>query len=300
MEPTSEQELKQLLEEGRISQDEYQQLLGAILRQDKPQSPPSTPSPSTPTHNKYGKAALLLMIAGMALPIVGIAASLLFNIIGIRFKMLLFMPLFVLGLLCELLAFIFGIIGWKTTSGKIAAIGVPCLGLFALIVVPLLLVAAVQFEPIEHPLVTHKTYPLDSLEGVLTQDGIEFDSAVSVDGNGSLKVISGSAEKMVVRLFETGPTDINYCVLFYSAKLKSSELNGNAYLEMWCEFDGKGEFFSRGMDQPVTGTTEWTSVQTPFRLEAGQMPANVKLNLVIEGAGTVWIDEIKLASSPLD
>jgi len=31
MEPTSEQELKQLLEEGKISEDEYRQLWEAIL-----------------------------------------------------------------------------------------------------------------------------------------------------------------------------------------------------------------------------------------------------------------------------
>ena len=76
-------------------------------------------------------------------------------------------------------------------------------------------------------------------------------------------------------------------------------MGGKAYLEMWCDIPGKGEFFSRSIERPVT-ETNWTTVQTPFRLEAGQMPANVKLNLAIEGVGTVWIDDIKLLSSPLN
>jgi len=91
--------------------------------------------------------------------------------------------------------------------------------------------------------------------------------------------------------------NLDHIILIYSAKLRTEQLEGRAYLEMWCEFPGKGEFFSRGIEQPVTGTTEWTAVQTPFRLEAGQRPANVKLNLVIEGAGTVWIDDIQLLLS---
>ena len=89
-------------------------------------------------------------------------------------------------------------------------------------------------------------------------------------------------------------------MLVYSAQLKSDLENGRAYLEMWCVIPGKGEFFSRGLAQPITGLTNWTTLQTPFRLEAGQTPTNVKLNLVIEGVGTVWIDDIKLLSSPLN
>ena len=36
------------------------------------------------------------------------------------------------------------------------------------------------------------------------------------------------------------------------------------YLEMWCRLPGRGEFFSRGVNQPLTGTTEWASFQVPF------------------------------------
>jgi len=211
------------------------------------------------------------------------------------------------GFLCELLAFIFGIIGWRTTSGKVAAIGVPCLGL---LIVPGLLLLSLFSVRAAHSsiseqletlmLVCHKHYPLDSTTSVITQDGVEFDK-ISTDGNGSLKILADSTDKRVIRLFETGPIDIEERVLIYSAKIRTEKLYGKAYLEMWCEIPGKGEFFSRGLEQPITGTTVvWTTAQTPFRLEAGQRPSNVKLNLVIEGVGTVWIDDIKLTSEPLN
>jgi hypothetical protein len=34
-----------------------------------------------------------------------------------------------------------------------------------------------------------------------------------------------------------------------------------------------------------------------FFLQAGQNPDNVKLNILIEGSGTVWADQIVLAKS---
>ena len=140
---------------------------------------------------------------------------------------------------------------------------------------------------------------MDSLDGVLTQDGVEIDGDIFAEGNGSLKVEYITPEKRTIRLIETGPMGIENRMLIYSAKLRASGMGGKAYLEMWCDIPGKGEFFSRSIERPVT-ETNWTTVQTPFRLEAGQMPANVKLNLVIEGVGTVWIDDIKLLSSPLN
>jgi hypothetical protein len=146
---------------------------------------------------------------------------------------------------------------------------------------------------------SNKAYPLDSLEGVLTQEGLQFDAGVSSDGRGALKVTQEQAGKTVYRLFETGPIAIDNRMLIYQAHVKSDLSAGQAYLDMWCNIEGR-EYFSRGLAQPVSGTMDWTSVQTPFRLEQGQTPANVKLNLVIEGAGTVWIDDIKLLSSPLN
>ena len=325
MEPTSEQELKQLLEEGKITEEEYQELLEAIRQKETVQEQvekQNEPKPRT----GYGKAALILMIIGFLLPL----ASVVFNIVismqaanGLQPKrMVMFTgcPFLFLGFLCLLLAFIFGIIGWKATSGKIAAIGVPCLGLLiipGLVLLSLFHVRTSTAVAVEQAiskkrakieelqqlasnhLVSHKTYPMDTLEGLLSQGLAEIDKEVYVSGGGSLRIISESAEKRTIRLYETEPIDIKGVILIYSAQIKSALQDGRAYLEMWCDIPGKGEFFSRSIETPIMGTTEWTTVQTPFRLEHGQSPANVKLNLVIEGSGAVWVDDIKLSSSPL-
>ncbi|MBW1713568.1 MAG: hypothetical protein JRJ59_10510, partial [Deltaproteobacteria bacterium] len=85
----------------------------------------------------------------------------------------------------------------------------------------------------------------------------------------------------------------------FQAKVKCRNLEGNAFLEMWCYFPGKGPFFSRGLKSVVTGTRDWTVLETPFLLKAGQKPTKVTLNIYINGWGTVWVDDIRLIKQPL-
>jgi hypothetical protein len=137
-----------------------------------------------------------------------------------------------------------------------------------------------------------KHYPMSSLESVITGSGVEIDKQITSDGDGSLKVTV--AQPVTVRLFETGDLDVENATLFYQAKLRTENLEGKAYLEMWCHFPGKGEFFSRALQSPVSGSTQWVTQETPFFLKKGENPNNVKLNLVIDGKGMVWIDDIRL------
>jgi len=142
-----------------------------------------------------------------------------------------------------------------------------------------------------------KRFPIESLEGVIAQSGLQFDKEISSDGNGSLRITA--TEPTVARLFEVGDIDVEDARLIYQAKVRTEGVEGQVYLEMWCRFPGKGEFFSRGLQTPLTGTTNWTSEETPFFLKKGENPDNVKLNLVINGKGTAWIDDIRLLKGPL-
>jgi len=144
---------------------------------------------------------------------------------------------------------------------------------------------------------TLKQYPIASLEGILTKSGIALDTEVTSDGNGSLRVSAKEARQ--VPLFETGEIDVENARLIYQAKVRTEAVTGKVYLEMWCHFPGKGEFFSRGLHSALTGTTEWTTQETPFFLKKGETPDNVKLNLVIDGKGTAWIDDVRLIKGPL-
>ncbi len=137
-----------------------------------------------------------------------------------------------------------------------------------------------------------KTYSLDSLDGLIQKSGVEIDTQIKAEGSGSLKIIV--SEPSVIRLFETGDIDVEDAALIYQAKLRTEGAEGNVYLEMWCHFEGKGEFFSRGDSTPLKGSVDWTSQEIPFFLKAGETPDNVKLNVISEGSATVWIDDIRL------
>ncbi|MDH4028763.1 MAG: hypothetical protein OEU95_08030 [Nitrospirota bacterium] len=139
-------------------------------------------------------------------------------------------------------------------------------------------------------------FPLDSMEGVITRSGVELDREISSDGKGSLRVTA--LEPTVVRLFEVSDPGIDNATLTYKAKVRTKDMDGVVYLEMWCGFRGKGEFFSRNVQTPLTGTMDWTTEETLFFLYRGERPEYIKLNLVVNGKGTAWIDDIHLLKGP--
>jgi hypothetical protein len=109
-----------------------------------------------------------------------------------------------------------------------------------------------------------------------------------------------SKEEQTIRLFEVQEPQIEQCLVTYRATLKTEGLTGRAFLEMWCRLPGRGEFFSKGLNQAVKGTTDWASYEIPFSLQKGQRPDLIKLNLVIEGRGKVWLRDIQLIKTPMD
>lgn len=142
-----------------------------------------------------------------------------------------------------------------------------------------------------------KKYPIDSMEGMLTLNNVVFDPAVSSDGKGSVRIDAFSPA--TVRLYEMKVDGLEDARVTYRARLKTKDVEGKVYLEMWCIFPGGGEYFSRALESPLTGTTDWVTQETPFFLKKGQKPELLKLNVVIEGKGTVWVDDIKIIKGPL-
>jgi hypothetical protein len=100
------------------------------------------------------------------------------------------------------------------------------------------------------------------------------------------------------RLFEVPNPGVEHCTVLYRAKLKSEGLEGRAYLEMWCQFPGQGEAFSRGLNNTISGSSDWATCQTHFYLKAGEEPDLIRLNLVVEGRGKVLIKKVELTRSP--
>ena len=106
-------------------------------------------------------------------------------------------------------------------------------------------------------------------------------------------------EDQTIRLFEVHDPQVEQCVIAYRASIKTDGLSGRAFLEMWCRLTGHGEFFSKGFNQAVKGTTDWSSYEIPFYLKKGQRPDLIKLNVVVEGKGKVWIKDVQLLKTPL-
>lgn len=124
-----------------------------------------------------------------------------------------------------------------------------------------------------------------------------MDAGLSSDRGGSIRIDAAGPTTVQIADVEIPPIDD--ARLIYRAQLRSRDLEGNAYLEMWCVFPDKGEYFSRALQAPLSGTSEWAAQETPFFLHNGQVPSRVRLNLVVDGKGTVWIDDVVLVKASL-
>jgi len=303
---SSEEELLQLHNEGKISETEYQDLL-TTMRKPSPNGDEDTAPEidKVKSKRKLGKIAFYLMLAGIVVPIV--IFFICFPItsggeVVVIFSSCFFFPC----VLVEIAAFVLGVIAWPDVYGK-ATVG----AISALLVLALLwgsmaklqhtqrkIAIAKSLHPRKEIAVSElKRYPLDSTEGVLTQSGVTTDKQISSDGNGSLRI--EATEPTMIRLFETGDIDIENVRLIYQARVRTENVEGQVYLEMWCHIAGLGDSFSKGLNRPLTGSTDWVTEEIPFFLKKGENPDNVKLNLVINGKGTVWIDDIRLLKRPL-
>jgi hypothetical protein len=126
---------------------------------------------------------------------------------------------------------------------------------------------------------------------------VASDPVVKAEGKASIRITTDWPT--TVCLGEVPGPDIEDARLVYRAKVKSDlEGQGTVFLEMWAHVAG-GQYFSRGMNDTVQGVSDWKVIQTPFMFEKGQRPTKVTLNVVINGTGTVWVDDIVLSKEPL-
>ena len=124
---------------------------------------------------------------------------------------------------------------------------------------------------------------------------IETDSESKVEGKASVKITTKWPATICLGEVK-GPT-IEEAQLVYTAKVKTS-ITGAVGLELWAHVGG-GQYFSRDPTDIVTGESDWKELKIPFYFQKGQQPEKVTLNLMINGKGTVWVDDIKLSKAPL-
>jgi hypothetical protein len=136
---------------------------------------------------------------------------------------------------------------------------------------------------------------LSSLDAIITHTGVTLDTALSPDRKGVIRI--DATGPTTIRLAEVRAQDAEDVKLVYRGHLRTQALRGHAYLEMQCSIRGMGEFPSKLLQNSVTGTTDWVSQQAEFFVEKGQQVEMIKLNVVVEGPGVVWVGPILLTEN---
>lgn len=146
-------------------------------------------------------------------------------------------------------------------------------------------------EPVGAPESIANFTPSDE---VLTKDIVTIDDDAWVVG-----VNGDQTQEQSIRLFEFAAPDAEQCLITYRAQVRADRLQGQAFLEMWCRFPGRGEFFSKGLNAPVSGTTGWVSSEVSFILKAGQRPDLIRLNIAVQGPGRVKLKDVEVLKTAL-
>jgi len=150
---------------------------------------------------------------------------------------------------------------------------------------------------------TEHSFPISNVQELITQSGVKMDIETTTDGNGSLLIDTDKPIK--VELFELEKENFKNKRLTYKAQIRSEDLTGTddmrgiSYIELIATFPDDEELISRGPRVPISGTTDWRSAETVLYIDKGNAPKNVKLNLIVEGQGKVWLDAVKLEAIPL-
>ena len=139
------------------------------------------------------------------------------------------------------------------------------------------------------------TLPLDDVKNLGTT--IRSDATVRAEGRAAVRITTQWPTTICLGVIPH--VGVDNSKLIFQAQVKSQELQGTAFLEMWCRVAG-AQYFSRGMDSVVTGNMDWKTLETPFVLQAGQKAETVTLNIVINGKGTVWVDDVRIRKTDLE
>jgi len=126
----------------------------------------------------------------------------------------------------------------------------------------------------------------------------------------------GGTAVLEVRATASGPTSLHLVTIDHppvagpgyvvAGEVRYQGVAGQGYLEMWTVFPDGQRFFSRTLASPgplaaLHGESSWRPFELPFDLSgASQLPSRLEINLVLSGAGTVWLGPIHLqqASAP--
>lgn len=124
---------------------------------------------------------------------------------------------------------------------------------------------------------------------------------VTLDGRDALKIENTNDGPMQVTLLNIEHPKISRQMYEISGEIRYDNVKGDGFLEMWNIFPParrglpEGQYFSRTLGDSgdmgkISGTSDWRRFSLPFdSTGAPTGPSRLKINLVLQGRGTVYI-----------
>lgn len=139
---------------------------------------------------------------------------------------------------------------------------------------------------------------LERVESPASEPGNEV--SLSFDGTpGSVTVESRAKTPVVVHLGEWQHPDIRTGKHAVWGNVRYRDVVGESYLETWSVYGKEERYFSRtlargGPLKALKGTAGRRPFVLPFRGVPGRAPERVEFNLVLQGSGTVELQDVRL------
>jgi hypothetical protein len=133
---------------------------------------------------------------------------------------------------------------------------------------------------------------------LFTWDGmVSVGLKVTAEKDGSVRIESDKPQTVTIGKIDLSKMHIDDTLMHFSAQMKGKGLAHPAYLQLLLHLPGpKGgnTYFSNGLAHPLMNDGDWETFSTPFTLKKGETPDAATLNIVMTGAGAVWIKDVHL------
>lgn len=121
-------------------------------------------------------------------------------------------------------------------------------------------------------------------------DGVAVERVEGAGPGGTdvLRVDYSGQTPVSVVLWELPLDNVRDTTLELEASLRAENAERPFYLEMYC-LSGGGAYFSRDLNNPVTGSTDWVTRTTPFFLGENDIADGARLGILMEGPATALV-----------
>ncbi len=140
---------------------------------------------------------------------------------------------------------------------------------------------------------------IENEDDIKNIDNAVFDDKNSSDGNGSLMLKVENSTK--ITLLHKNDIDTKECSLVILMMFRTSDIDAkdNLFLELSTVQLSGLNTTTRSVRKLIEFSPEWAETSITLVPEPEYYPDNFTLQLISNGTGTIWIDDIVVTKSPL-